>query len=318
MRFSSPFLGACLALVSVALSSSFKLLEVADTNSTDLRQKNIATKSVVSVNETDLSASSFHSDGDIAWPDTAVSSILQLPSLNASILSPELGAPSIRCNGKAYGRNLKLTSCLQALNKVPQSTGPMVLGQRGKGEWDGVLPYRIMSSDGLCAIDISHKAGILSDSIIPSDLRQSVKLVIDVCVRGNPNEGGVVGNIGKDGNLAVRVMPYKPNVRCGRAIPTSLIRDCKLILDQMQTSETEEVFGQKGDEDPSITIKLPATLTGAAGRCQVFIDTLVPGQGQDTYNMYKIWAAATAIEHMCIYKSQNGIALRLGMIVTVL
>jgi len=307
---------ACLLCVLLVTSSSLKGRAIINTDTAHLDLPLNLTKSIPSVNEANTvnetipPAFPLYGDGDIAWPDTAPS--LLLPPLNTTSTSPELGSPSIRCNGKAYGKNLKVASCLQALSKMPQSTSAFTFGERGYGNWDAVLPYRVLSSDGLCAIDINHKANIMSDEISPMDLRQSVGLVIDICVKGKPNEGGVVSNIGKHGNLAIRVMPYKPSVRCGSPISIPLITDCKWMIDLMPVNGTKETFGQKTDIDPKITVKLPATFTTRLRRCQLFLDTLVPGVGQDTYDWYKIWAAATAIESMCLHGGRNGMAMQLG------
>ena len=51
-------------------------------------------------------------------------------------------------------------------------------------------------ADGLCAIDINHKAGIRTDWMREIDLKDSVRSLLDICVRGSPNQGGVVKNIG--------------------------------------------------------------------------------------------------------------------------
>lgn len=309
---------ACLLSIPLVTSSLLEERANSDTTYANLGLPLNVTNSIAminvsnTVNETISPADTVYGDDDVRWPDTAASPSLTLPPLNASSARPELGAPSIHCNGKAYGKNLKISSCLQALLRMPQGTKALTFGERNQGDWDGVLPYRILSPDGLCAIDISHRAKILSDQISASELRQSVELVIEICVKGKPNEGGVVSNIGKNGNLAVRVMPYKPSVRCGHPLSAPPIANCKLILDHMPANGTKEVYGQKDDTDPKITIKLPATITGRRRRCQLLIDTLVPGTGKDTSDWYNLWAAATAIEYMCLYFGRNGTALELG------
>lgn len=309
---------ACLLSIPLVTLSLLPRRANSDTNYASLELPLNVTNSIPlinetnTVNETTSPADAFYGDDGVAWPDTAASPSLTLPRPNASSARPELGAPKVHCNGKAYGKNLKISSCLQALLMMPKGTKALTFGERGEGDWDGVLPYRVLSPDGLCAIDISHRANIMSDQISASDLRQSVELVLEICVKGKPNEGGVVSNIGKNGDLAVRVMPYKPSVRCGSAFSAPPIEDCKIVLDAMPANGDKVIFGQKSDTDLKTTLKLPITITGRRRRCQFVIDTLVPGTGQDTSDWYNLWAAATAIEYMCLYSGRNGTSLELG------
>jgi len=315
--FSTP-IKVCLLCVSLATSNLLKDRANSYTDHANLELPLNLTDSIsivnetATVNETTSPADAFYGDDDVAWPDTAASPSIALPPLNASLARPELGAPRLHCNGKAYGKNLKISSCLRALATMPEGKKALTFGERGHGYWDGVLPYRVLSPDGLCAVDISHTANIFSDKISPSELKQGVELVMEICLKGKPNEGGVVSNIGKNGDLAVRVMSNKPSVRCGSPLSSPPLEDCKRVFDSMRANGHKEIFGQKSDPDPKITVKLPATLTGNRRRCQLVVDTVVPGEGQDTYDWYKIWAAATSIEYMCLYSGRNGVALELG------
>lgn len=318
MFLTSTLINASLLYISLVTSSILKERVNSDTDYANLEFALNFTNPILLINQNDTAnvtttpADVFYGDDNVAWPDIAAPPSLTLPLLNASLAHPRLGAPSVRCNGKAYGKNLKILSCLEALSKMPKITKTMTFGERGRGDWDGVLPYRILSADGLCAIDISHKANTLSDKISPSDLRQSVELVIEICLKTKPNEGGVITNLGQNGDLAVRVMPYRPSVRCGQPYSNPPVADCRMITDLMPADARKETFGQKSDTDPKITVKLPASFQMHRKRCEVVIDTLLPGEGQDTCDWYKIWAAATAIEYMCVYSGRNGMALEIG------
>ncbi|KAL6717423.1 hypothetical protein ACLMJK_005338 [Lecanora helva] len=288
-------------------------------------------------------------DDGIVWPENLPSANVSLsPNVSASI-KPALGgtSPQFSCNGKAYGKNLDLGSCLEALAKMPASDSAVTFGERNHGDWGANLPLRVLSTNGICALDISHRAGVYMDEIAPSDLKESARVLIDICVKGNPNTGGVVSNIGKNGNLALRVTPYRPNVRCsldGSAPPPS---DCRHLVDLMQVDGKRQIFGPEGDPDPEITITLPQGFYTYKRRCQVFIDTLVPGSGKDACDWYKLCeytmstfrygdsqtfcrdspssvtfrkltlilglgAAANAVEYMCVHTSRSGMALQLG------
>lgn len=224
-------------------------------------------------------------NGDIVWPDTSTSLNDSSSFLNTS--SQPLGSPQYHCNGKAYGKNLNLASCTQALHLMPDTKKPLTFGQRGKGDWDANLPFRILSRNGLCAIDIAHRAGAVSDTITPVALRQNAAALIDLCVGTKPNEGGVVSNLGKHGNLALRVTPYRPRVTCQAQGP--LASDCKAIIDVLPVDGQKQVFGRKGNPDPEITLRIPISYLSWRRECQVYIDTL-PETDIERYDWYKICA----------------------------
>lgn len=56
-----------------------------------------------------------------------------------------VGTPKYVCNGTAYGRNLKLRSCFNAIASMEEFHSPQSFGQRGKGKWDINLPFRFLS-----------------------------------------------------------------------------------------------------------------------------------------------------------------------------
>ena len=252
-------------------------------------------------------------DDDIVWPETVVPSSSNLPSSHALALNTSsVGAPKLSCNGRAYGKNLDLPSCVEAFAKMTFSEIPVLFGERGHGQWEANLPFRILSSNGLCAIDISHRANIWSDKITASELKLNAGILIDVCVKGTPNQGGVISNIGDDGNLAVRVTPYRPTVYCDPPGSNPPWADCRTIIDNMPVDGTKQVFGQKNDSDSEIEVSLPAGYSTGQRRCQVYVDTLETDIKKDTFDWYKLWAAANAVDYMCVQYKRSGLAIALG------
>ena len=226
-------------------------------------------------------------DSENVWAGNAPATNLSSPPTATSSPSLPPEAPKFSCNGKAYGRNLNYASCIEAWSKFPSGSTLDSFGERGQGSWGANLPLRILSSNGLCAFDIGHKKGVIFDSISRDSLKDNARVLLDICVKGEPNVGGIVTNLGHNGNLILRVVPYRPSVRCaplGEWNPGPT--DCRFLLDEMATDGTERVFGSKDDPDPAITVKMPVGYR--MRRCEAFIDALVPGSGVDTSDWYKI------------------------------
>ena len=245
-------------------------------------------------NETTILLDPAFADTSIAWPELYASSNISVPPKSrmttSSLPSPTPGPPRYTCNGKVYGKNLKLSSCRNALSKLPVGNTKHSFGTRDGGNWDANLPFRILSSDGLCALDISHRAGVDMDYITPSELKAQANVLVEVCVKTPPNEGGVVSNIGQNGNLAVRVTSYRPNVHCAPRHWDFPVSDCRNVIELMPIDGKRQIFGQHDDTDPEITCKLPAGYYTRMKRCEIRVDILVPGSGKDTFDWYKLCA----------------------------
>lgn len=121
-----------------------------------------------------------------------------------------------------------------------------------------------------------------------------------------------MSNIGVNGGLGVRVMPYKPNVHCDPIGTSPPWNDCRKIIDDMPAEDTKQIFGQQDDPDPTITVQLPAGYNTQLRRCQVYVDTLKPEVRTDTYDWYKLWAAANAVDYMCVQQKRSGLAIGHG------
>ena len=53
------------------------------------------------------------------------------------------------------------------------------------------------ADDGLCAVDITHKKGMISDISTGDELSRAASLVLGGCVKSNLREGGVAVDIGE-------------------------------------------------------------------------------------------------------------------------
>ena len=87
----------------------------------------------------------------IYWPENVTFPNINLQqqgtnSRNAT--ANPLVAPEVKydCNSRAYGRNLNLRSCLQAIDSINDYDLPQTFGERGQGKWDINLPFRFLGS----------------------------------------------------------------------------------------------------------------------------------------------------------------------------
>ena len=233
------------------------------------------------------------------------SEVLVLP-VNTSALT----AGQLSCNGRLYGRNFNLPSCLQVYHLMSSDNTPRIFGERGTGDYEAPLPFRYLSADGLCAVDLSHASGVISDTVAPGDLKEAARVLIDVCVAGKPSEGGLMTGLGQNKGLALRVVRYKPSVTCGPADTGPPWITCTHILDNMPADNQKRIFGPQNWANT--TVALPASFTTQQRRCGLVVDGTEPGSVSDTSDWYKIWAAANAVNYMCVHGGKRGVAVGVG------
>lgn len=142
------------------------------------------------------------------------------------------------------------------------------------------------------------------------ELRPIVRVLLDICVRGSPNEGGLANNVGEKGNLLLRVARYKPTVTCGAIVPGLWWETCRNLVDSMSTNGKGVVFGQP--RDPDTVVALPWKATTQETKCGVLIAGIGGGDVKDTAAWYGLWMAANAVDYMCIQKGRQGLAFDLG------
>ncbi|KAL8953344.1 MAG: hypothetical protein Q9222_000806 [Ikaeria aurantiellina] len=155
-------------------------------------------------------------ESNVYWPLESPN-LLTSPSVALRETNTSVGASLPSCNGKYYGRNLNLDSCLQVLAAMSSYVGTKSFGQRGQGTGyhEAPLPFRYLSHDGRCAVDLNNARGVASDVVAPIDLKNAARAIIQVCVSLPPNEGGLITGLGEGKGLALRVVPYRPTVTCG-------------------------------------------------------------------------------------------------------
>ena len=107
---------------------------------------------------------------------------------------------------------------------------------------------------------------------------------------------------------------YRPNVRCGEGGTSPPPRDdCRLILNGMPTDGNERLYGPL--DQTGVDVAIPISFTSPPSqrkRCQVVVATLTRGGTGDTSDWYKVWAAAMAVEVMCVKRGKPGVAVGLG------
>lgn len=55
------------------------------------------------------------------------------------------------------------------------------------------------ADDGLCAIDIIEKLGVISDISTGEEIARAASLVLNLCVKGHNHLGGIAVDVGEQG-----------------------------------------------------------------------------------------------------------------------
>lgn len=184
---------------------------------------------------------------------------------------------------------------------------PKTFGQRGTGSFDAPLPFRYLSRDGTCAIEVGHVSGIEFDTILPFELREAALSIIQLCVPGRDSMGGLYTGLGVNGGLVIRVAHYRPRVTCGPPGSGPPWISCRFLLDDLETTDDKQVFGP--EEFENTTIAIPWSYTRPERRCALDIE---PEGVSDTGSWYKIWEAGYAVDYMCTQCGRGGIAVGIG------
>lgn len=149
----------------------------------------------------------------IYWPPESPFPVTRYPSTTSTNTTIRASLP--QCNGASYGRNLHLASCMQVYESMSAYSGTRSFGRRGTGYYEAPLPFRYLSHDGRCAVDVSAARGVTESVVSPIDLKNAALVIIQICVATKPNQGGLVTGLGENGGLVMRVVPYRPTVACG-------------------------------------------------------------------------------------------------------
>ncbi|KAI4180410.1 MAG: hypothetical protein LQ346_007001 [Caloplaca aetnensis] len=255
---------------------------------------------IFSVGATSLSPFILYPSHPPAVPDPVSSSA----TLNST------GNFQVDCAGDVYGKGLTPDSCAEALERIPTSDNPLKFGLRGRQGVDVVTPWRWISSDGTCAIEVAETSGAQGNYL---DLVTAAHEMTDLCMDFmDPTEGSVARNIGVDGNLSLTMRVYKPTVSCRRSINLGGSSFINEILRKMPAVSTRTVFGRRGV--PGVRVLLPLTFTSIhqylSSRLVATVD--LTSANVETASWYDIWAATVAISGMCVNKGKGGSSSFLG------
>ena len=138
--------------------------------------------------------------------DLSLSLLLPLPGLNDSqngLQNAALGharpsnhtlLSSIRCNGRARGYDLTMSSCGNAWRKMGRSSDQHGLFPRPAGFFPAIppkwrVPIRYLSDDGLCAIDVDLATQSKGDTTSDGDIAGMAESILHRCVEVH-GEGG--------------------------------------------------------------------------------------------------------------------------------
>ncbi|KAL8727530.1 MAG: hypothetical protein Q9181_005678 [Wetmoreana brouardii] len=120
---------------------------------------------------------------------------LQLNPIQNSTLGNNF---AVQCNGVAYGRDLNIASCREAQGLIPISDKPLKFGQRGRMGLDVQTPWRWISSDGQCAIEVPETPVLSKAQGSYLDLATAAEEMAEICLEYKDHpEGSSASNIGE-------------------------------------------------------------------------------------------------------------------------
>ncbi|KAL9130272.1 MAG: hypothetical protein Q9175_007066 [Cornicularia normoerica] len=153
------------------------------------------------------------------------------------------------CNGDAFGYDLDVPSCNNAIRFVGFNTTERSFGMRDSREFDILLPQRFISSNGKCVIEPALAPGVTEARASPEDIAVASVAVVRNCAAKTPSRGGIAKDIGGDDKLRVVVSKYDPeNVRCyGKMRRPNAHISCMEILTMMQTDDRNMFWGPRTD-----------------------------------------------------------------------
>lgn len=246
---------------------------------------------------------------DWLWPTVLFSKVALLALNPAQALSPGASNDTTASNKEpdcdiSFGRPL-LDSCTSAMEAIPDTTARvLIFGLRPKAHpVSVVVPYRVMSPDGRCAVEIDFSSPTSTlDLAYPHDIRVAVQNILSSCVEDR-GIGGVITGLGETYKLQVQVLQYQPQVGCFpqfKSIGPMVRSRCRALLQQIPASHITQVFGTQGDD---IDVKLPRTYADSQGQCAM---RFTMTDGLVSYQWHQLWSAAVAITWMCTSQGKAG------------
>lgn len=118
------------------------------------------------------------------------------PQPNNSSPFPPPNVLRIQCDGARYGRNLNPNSCRDVFNFMAKSDSQTTFAERHTGRPDSLpLPWRVMSSDGLCFVQPLLLRGAVTGHVSSTQMAQSAYTLFQRCVL-EKGIGGIAADIG--------------------------------------------------------------------------------------------------------------------------
>ncbi|KAG6986474.1 hypothetical protein G7Y79_00082g100900 [Physcia stellaris] len=258
-----------------------------------------------------------------ARPSAEVELVTNKTSLAAADASNfTLNASRVVCNAAIYRHDLRGESCLDALAGIGDDQQYVSFGPRHTGhDFYIPLPYRWISSDGLCVFDIFIPNNHVADWARMNDFNEAAAHLTDECLSegGEPSEGGIATGIGLHSHLSLIMTSYKPTVRCSNPVAHEP-RDCDEILLTMLTSRGTQTFGPAGV--PGVQVHLPFEM--ANGTLSPYPSPNYEAVPLSTFvalsftrapalaSWYQIWEEVVAVEGMCADEDREGMAYSIG------
>ncbi|KAK0511294.1 hypothetical protein JMJ35_005867 [Cladonia borealis] len=216
---------------------------------------------------------------------------------NASLLNAT-GVNDIRCHGTLYGFNPNVDDCMSAINYVQKSWQFVPFAERQPRPRQGVisLPIRLMGDKALCYFQPILQVGATVGTASFNEIRLAANALLSQCAK-NQGQGGIATGIGGDGNLALILGTYSPNIQCYGTLHKW--PSCREIMTTMDVTSTNVIFGPR--LDPRTQVSLPDTLSSSDNKCFATI-----GGNLDSSTWYRMWEALTALYAVCGRHIQGG------------
>lgn len=251
--------------------------------------------------------------GGLEYPSNTSNTSATPSSVTKSSKDVTINHLKVRCDGNSFGGGLKFDSCMDAIGRMAISTTQRSFGQRGTGDFDVNLPFRMQSGDGTCVVDVVKATTVTSARASTHDIRVAATKAIFQCVEEGGNIGGSALGVGIDSQIGIVVKAYQPKAECLGQEPEGGDKfACYKYLQTMNASMALTKFGPKG----VVGIDTPVPLLNRVGDpsrgCQVILNVNFE-EVLESASWYDIWQAAESIQSMCGRFGKSGLVRNLGV-----
>lgn len=199
---------------------------------------------------------------------------LPLPPNTSTPPPPPPLAPNVLvsyvCNADAFGRDLDVDSCTDAVRSIGVGTAQLTFALRaaaaaadGNAASDVPLPQRFISPDGRCVIEPCLAPDAEAARASYEEVAVASFVLVRNCAGKEGGSGGVARDIGGDNNLRVTLSKYDPgHLRCYSKMREPDARaSCQEVLDSMPAGDGDVRFGPRSDG--SVGVVLPYLLVSS-------------------------------------------------------